>query len=94
MGVGSNPTPYIVSFVISQIDRNVSFVISQIDMNVSFAISKIEMNVSFADFLYLRLITKEKSDRISITIRMLKWSEASGTILRNFSLLKLSILVH
>ena len=72
MGVGSNPTPDSVSFVISKID----------------------MNVSFADFPYLRLIMKEKSDRISITITMLNWSEAPGTILRNFSLLKLCILVH
>ena len=62
--------------------------------SVRFAISKINMNVSFAYFLYVRLTTKEKSDRISITIRMLKWSKAPGTILRNFSLLKLCILVH
>ena len=61
---------------------------------VRLVVSKVDMNVSFADFLYLRLITKEKSDRISITITMLKWSEAQGTILRNFSLLKLCILVH
>ena len=62
--------------------------------SVSFVISKIDMNVSFADFPYLRLITKEKSDRISITIRMLKLSEVPGTILIKFSLLKLCILVH
>ena len=62
--------------------------------SVRFAISKINMNVSFAYVLYLRLITKEKSDRISITIRMLKWSKAPFTILRNFSLLKLCILVQ
>ena len=59
-----------------------------------FAISQINMNVSFAYFPDLRLITKEKSGRISITIRMLKWSEVLDTILRNFALLKLRILVH
>ena len=60
----------------------------------SFAISKINMNISFAYFPYLRLITKEMSGRNSITIRMLKWSEAPYTILRNFALLKLCILGH
>ena len=60
----------------------------------SFAISKIKMNVSYAYFPYLRLITKEKSGRNSITIRMLKWSEPPYKILRNFALLKLWILVH
>ena len=72
MGVGSNPTPDSVSFVIS----------------------KIHMNVDFAYFPYLRLITKEKSGRINITIRMEEWSKARDSILRNFPLLKLSILVH
>ena len=61
---------------------------------VRYPVPKINMNVSFAYFLYLRLITKEKSHDISITIRMLKWSEAPHTILRNFALLKLCILVH
>ena len=60
---------------------------------VSFPISKININVSFAYFPYLRLITKEKSGHISITIRMLEWSEAPDTILRNFALLQLCILV-
>ena len=57
--------------------------------SVSFVISQIDMNVSFAYFPYLRLITKEKSGGIGITIRMLKLSEAPYTILRNFALLKL-----
>ena len=42
--------------------------------SVSFEISKIHTNVSFAYFPYLRLITKEKSGSISITIRMVEWS--------------------
>ena len=62
--------------------------------SVSFAISKIHMNVSFAYFPYLRLITKEKSGRINITIRMAEWFKAPDSILRNFALMKLSILVH
>ena len=62
--------------------------------SVSFAISKIKMDVSFAYFPYLKLITKEKSGRIGITIWMLKCSEAPHTILRNFALLKLRIPVH
>ena len=61
---------------------------------VSFAISKIHMNVNFAYFPYLRLITKEKSGRISLTIRMVEWSEAPDSILGNFSLLKLCTLFH
>ena len=70
MGLGSNPTPDSVSFVIS----------------------KIYMTVSFAYFPYLRLITKEKSDSISITIRMAEWFKARDSILRNRPLLKLSFL--
>ena len=62
--------------------------------SVSFAISKIKMNVSSAYFPYVRLITKEKSGRIRITIWLRKCSEAPHTILRNFALLKLRILVH
>ena len=62
--------------------------------SVSFVISKIHMTVSFAYLPYLRLITKEKSGSISITIRMVEWSKAPDSILRNFPLLKLTILVH
>ena len=62
--------------------------------SVSFGISKIHMNVSFAYFPYLRLITKEKSRRISVTVRMVEWSEVPDSILRNCALLKLCILVH
>ena len=62
--------------------------------SVSFAISKIHMNVSFAYFPYLRLITKEKSYRISGTIRMVEWSKALDTILRTLALLRLCVLVH
>ena len=62
--------------------------------SVNLVISKIHMNVSFAYFLYLRLITKVKSGRINITIRMEEWSKARDSILKNFPLLKLSIPVH
>ena len=62
--------------------------------SVSIAISIIDMTVRFAYFLYLRLIKKEKSGSISLTVRMAERSKEPDSRLRNLSPLELSVLVH
>ena len=56
---------------------------AEIEYSVSFVISKMLMTVSFSYFPYLRFITKEKSGRIPIIVRMAEFSKAPDSRLRN-----------